>query len=107
MIDAQLLSVFLILPMVGAALAWVLPGRANAQKTISVSVAIGLLAASIVFLIQAITSQKAGFILRERIPLFPEWGIAWHVGVDGLSAAMLFLSALVQFAASEIGRAHV
>jgi len=102
MIDASILSVFLILPIVGAVLAWFLPERANAQKTISVSVAVGLLAASVLLLIQAITVQKAGFILRERIPLLADWGIAWHVGVDGLSIAMLFLSALVQFAASVV-----
>ncbi len=102
MIDATILSVFLILPLVGAILAWILPERPNAQKTISVSVSIGLLAASILLLIQSVLAQKAGFLLRERIPLLSDWGIAWHVGVDGLSIAMLFLSALVQFAASVV-----
>ena len=102
MIDAQILSVFLFLPLVGALLAWILPARPNAQKAVSISVSLGLLAAATLLLIHAITAQKAGFILRERIELFPEWGIAWHVGVDGLSLAMLFLSALVQFAASVV-----
>lgn len=102
MIDAPLLSVFIVLPLVGALLAWLMPARANAQKAVSISVSLGLLAASALLLIHGITAQKAGFILRERIPLLPEWGIAWHVGVDGLSIAMLFLSALVQFAASVV-----
>lgn len=102
MIDAAILSVFLILPLVGAILAWILPERPAAQKTISVSVAVGLLAASLLLLSRAVVGQSAGFILRERIPLLSDWGIAWHVGVDGLSIAMLFLSALVQFAASVV-----
>jgi NADH-quinone oxidoreductase subunit M len=102
MIDATILSVFLVLPLVGALLAWLLPARPNAQKTVSISVSLGLLAAATLLLVHAITAQKAGFVLRERIPLLSEWGIAWHVGVDGLSLAMLFLSALVQFAASVV-----
>lgn len=102
MIDATILSVFLVLPLLGALLAWVLPERPQAQKTVSISVALGLLAASTLLLVHAIGAHKAGFVLRERIPLLPEWGIAWHVGVDGLSLAMLFLSALVQFAASVV-----
>ncbi|MEK7394372.1 MAG: hypothetical protein AAB214_17585, partial [Fibrobacterota bacterium] len=71
MIDATILSVFLLLPIAGALLAWVLPERNNAQKTISVTVSLGLLAAAVLLVIQAITVQKAGFILRERIPLLP------------------------------------
>ena len=102
MIDASILSVFLVLPILGAILAWVLPARPNAQKTISVTVALGLLAASILLVVQAVSAQKAGFVLRERIPVLSDWGIAWHVGVDGLSIAMLFLSALVQFCASVV-----
>lgn len=102
MIDATILSVFLVLPLVGALLAWLLPARPNAQKAVSLSVSLGLLAASTLLLVHAIGAHKAGFILRERVPLLADWGIAWHVGVDGLSLAMLFLSALIQFAASVV-----
>jgi NADH-quinone oxidoreductase subunit M len=102
MIDAIVLSVFLVLPATGALLAWLLPARPNAQKAVSIGVSLGLVAFSLLLGLQAIGAHKAGFILRERVPLLADWGIAWHVGVDGLSIAMLFLSALIQFAASVV-----
>ena len=102
MIDALLLSVFLVLPAAGALLAWLLPARPSLQRGVAVAVSLALLVAATLLGVQAIVAQKAGFLLRERIPLLSDWGVAWHVGVDGLSIAMLFLSALVQFAASVV-----
>jgi NADH-quinone oxidoreductase subunit M len=100
MTDAAILSLFIAIPLLGALLHWSLPDSARIQKTVSVLSASLLLVASSIFLAWAISSHKAGFLLRERIPLGSDWGISWHLGIDGLSAALIFLAALVQWVAS-------
>lgn len=100
MTDAAILSLFIAIPLLGAILHWSLPDRAGAQKAVSVVLASLLLVAASLFLAWAIASHRAGFLLRERIPLGADWGISWHVGIDGLSAALVFLAALVQWVAS-------
>jgi len=100
MTDDAILSFFIFIPLAGALLSWVAPDRARVQKAISTSSATLLLVAATIFLAWAISAHRAGFLLRERIPLDSEWGISWHLGIDGLSAALIFLSALVQWVAS-------
>jgi NADH-quinone oxidoreductase subunit M len=100
MTDAAILSLFIAIPVLGALLSWSLPDRAGIQKTVSVCSASLLLVVSSIFVAWAISSHRAGFLLRERIPLGADWGISWHVGIDGLSAALIFLAALVQWVAS-------
>lgn len=98
--DALLLSFLFLIPLVGIALHALLPHRGDFQRRLSVGLSLPILGGALVLLFMAITRDSVGFLLRERIPLLPSWGIAWHVGIDGLSAAMLALSALVQLVAS-------
>lgn len=98
--DALLLSFFFLIPLVGIVLHALLPNRGDFQRRLSVGLSLPILVGALVLLFMALSRDSVGFLLRERIPLLPMWGIAWHVGIDGLSAAMLALSALVQLVAS-------
>lgn len=98
--DALLLSFFFLIPLAGILLHAFLPRRESFQRKLSIGLALPVLAGALVLLGVAITSGSAGFLLRGRVPVLPSWGISWHVGVDGLSAAMLALSALIQLVAS-------
>lgn len=98
--DALLLSFFFLIPLAGAALHALLPRRESFQRKLAIALSLPVLVGALVLLAMTVSRGSAGFLLRERVPLLPTWGIAWHVGVDGLSAAMLALSALIQLVAS-------
>ena len=110
MTDIAILSAFIALPLLAALVCWILPDRPGLQKAVSVGFSAVLLAASIAVLCAAIGSHRAGFLLREKVAVLPEWGVSWHLGVDGLSAALVFLTALIQtvatLAAAPAGRAR-
>ncbi|MCB9495840.1 MAG: NADH-quinone oxidoreductase subunit M [Fibrobacteria bacterium] len=100
--DAIILSVFFAVPLLGAALLGLLPNRDSLLRKVSIVLSLPILGVALALLALAVTRQDAGFLLRERIPLVPSLGIAWHVGIDGLSAALLALSGLIQFAAAMV-----
>ena len=104
MTDAAVLSLFLVVPLAAALLAWILPGRPALQKTISVVSSALLLVLAAWLLWACVGSHRPGFLLRERIVLSEEWGVSWHLGLDGLSGAMVLLAALVQFCAAAASR---
>jgi len=98
--DALLLSPFFAVPLLGALVLALLPGRESVQRRAAVVLALPTLGLALLLLAQCVTRGEAGFLLRQRIPLLPSLGISWHVGIDGLSAALLALSALIQVVAS-------
>jgi NADH-quinone oxidoreductase subunit M len=100
MTDATVLSLLLLLPAATALLAWILPAKPGLQKTVSVTSSALMLAFATFLLWTCIASHRPGFVLRERIEILPSWGLSWHLGLDGLSGAMVFLAALVQFCAA-------
>ncbi|MBK8801258.1 MAG: NADH-quinone oxidoreductase subunit M [Fibrobacteres bacterium] len=98
--DALLLSTVIAIPALGALASWCAPERSDLQKRITIGIAVLMLVLTGgLFWAQSATATT-GFLLRERIPLLPQWGVAWHLGMDRLSATMIFLTAIVQFAAS-------
>jgi len=100
MTDIAVLSLLILLPVLAAALAWLLPDRPGIQKTVSVATSALLLIFATALLYLCISQHRSGFVLRERIVLSESWGLSWHLGLDGLSGAMVFLAALVQFCAA-------
>lgn len=98
--DALLLAPFFATPLVGAVVLALLSGRETVQRRASVVLALPMLVYSLLLLAQCVHRAEAGFLLRERVSLLPSLGISWHVGIDGLSAALLALSALIQVVAS-------
>jgi NADH-quinone oxidoreductase subunit M len=100
--DVYILSVYFVVPLLGALLLAVLPANAVLQRRVSLALVFPVLAASLSFLAATMLRESTGFLLRERIPVLPALGISWHVGIDGLSAALLALSALIQGVAAQV-----
>lgn len=100
--DVYILSVYFVVPLLGALLLAVLPANAVLQRRVSIALVFPVLLASISFLAAIVLRESTGFLLRERIPVLPSLGIAWHVGIDGLSASLLALSALIQVVAAQV-----
>jgi NADH-quinone oxidoreductase subunit M len=93
---AQLaLTVIVFLPLLGAlALALVPKSRAGAAKWIAASfMAVDLLLT--VGLVAAFDRASGAMQFVVDVPWVAQAGIHYHLGVDGISLAMLFLSALL------------
>lgn len=93
--SANILSFLVALPIIGAVIVLLVPGankwipRATA---LVISLIIGVLAASVFFSYD----QAAGgfqFVVHEQY--FAGIGSSWHLGVDGISAAMVLLTGIL------------
>lgn len=95
MTGAPLLTLLVLCPVAGLLAILLIPG---ARKTaIRVAAALSGLAAAVVTTLIALRFDRhaAGYQLVERVPWIPSAGITYHVGVDGISLALLALTAIV------------
>lgn len=88
----------ILIPIVGAAFAIVGP---NPRKTAIFASALNFLGA---FALLGMYKSTEGFQWVTSYPVFPELGISFTLGADGLSLAMLLLSAAVTLAAVCVAR---
>ncbi len=103
-LDAHLLNIVIFLPLVFAALVLLLPAGESGQiRTVTL---IGMLV-DLVAGVWAYTKYVPGgseFQLEFRMPWFTEFGLSYHVGMDGIAASLLlltvFLGPLVVLASS-------
>jgi len=88
------LNIFLLAPIVGALAIWLLPETKARSVAFIASIAC-LIVGGGVF---ADTLIHPGAHLRFEIdiPLISAWGLSYHLGADGLSAAMLALTGLIE-----------
>ena len=103
-----MLSLAILLPFAAAAAlaAWPSPGARLARFA-----AVGTAAVSLAALVLVWTGfEGGGFGAVDEVPWIPTLGIAWRVGVDGMSLALLLMSGVVFLAAiswpMEIERPH-
>ncbi len=90
------LSVIIFAPLTGALLVALFGKSAKAPRAIAlVAASVSLLGAGWVYL--AVQRGTVGYQFVERLPWIPSLGITYTVGVDGISAPMLVLTALVIF----------
>jgi NADH-quinone oxidoreductase subunit M len=93
--DDRLLTLLIFLPAAGAGVVALLPrDREDAIRWI------GLLASLLVLLVagrlfQIFDATSGAFQLTERIPWVPQFGIGYHVGVDGISLLLVGLTAVI------------
>jgi NADH-quinone oxidoreductase subunit M len=91
-----ILSVTLFAPLVGALLVLVIPRRS--VKTIRwVGIAFAFLTLVTTSIIWVSVARVGGgsMLFEESYPWIPSFDVRYHVGVDGLSAPLLFLTALL------------
>jgi NADH-quinone oxidoreductase subunit M len=94
LLDTNLLSALIVLPIVGAAVMALTPrGAERVQKVL------GLVVSGLTFLLSLRVVQlfesRAGMQLEETREWLPAYGISYHLGVDGLSLWLIVLTTLL------------
>ncbi len=93
-----MLSLCILIPLLGAIVLAAMPllGEAVARRA-----AIGIAAVPFILLVIVWSrfSSNVGFQAIEEVPWIPALGIAWRVGVDGMSLSLTLMSALLFLAA--------
>ena len=93
-----ILSIVTFLPLVGAAFILLVRGEeatvAQNARAVALWTSLVTFAVSLVLWIEFDAGQ-AGFQFVERADWLPEWGIAYHMGVDGISMPFVLLSTLL------------
>ena len=92
--NVSLLTVIVFLPLVGSALA-ALAG--NSRPALARGIAVVTAAVDLAFVVWLVAAFDAsgGMQFAERVSWVPQVGITYHLAVDGMSLAMVALSALL------------
>jgi len=93
-VDFPLLTLIVFLPLLGAA-AVALLGNARASAGRTVAALVGVADLGLVALLVARFDVAAGMQFVEKAEWVPQVGITYHLAVDGISLAMVALSALL------------
>jgi NADH-quinone oxidoreductase subunit M len=89
------LLTLLLCPAAGLALILLIPGRF--VRAIRMAAALSALAACAVtgLIVKGFDAHAAGWQMVERGSWFPEMGISYHMGIDGISLPLLVLTSIV------------
>ncbi|MBS1847079.1 MAG: NADH-quinone oxidoreductase subunit M [Actinobacteria bacterium] len=103
-----ILTALVLLPAIGAAVVALIPSRrGDVARTVGAVFALGTLALTAFLIINfqihphfapggAIALDHSnGFQFVDRVVWLKQWGIAWHLGVDGISLWLVALTALL------------
>ncbi len=95
----MLLSLIVFLPLVGVAL--LLPMRPENKSLLRVTTLVVMLADCLlsIYLLLAFNQSASGYQFEENIPWLGSLGLRYHLGVDGLSVLLLFLTTLLSWIA--------
>ena len=90
-----ILTALVVVPLIGAA-AVLGFGRARPEWTkmsaLVASIATGALS---LWVLQAFDTRNAGFQFVSRHEWISDWGISWHLGVDGISLFLVVLTGVL------------
>jgi len=93
-IGFPILSVIIFLPALGGALMYLMRGRPRWYKPTAVAAAGATFALTLV-LIGYFDRYTADMQFVENVPWIERLGISYHMGIDGISLLMVFLTALL------------
>ncbi|MDQ3145867.1 MAG: NADH-quinone oxidoreductase subunit M [Actinomycetota bacterium] len=95
MSDFPLLTVLVVAPAAGALLVALVPRtRPELSRLVGMAMTTGVGAMSVVLLTEFETAEE-GFQLVSRHAWIEEFGISWHLGVDGISLFLVVLTGLL------------
>ncbi|MFN0041694.1 MAG: NADH-quinone oxidoreductase subunit M [Alphaproteobacteria bacterium] len=93
-----ILSIVTFLPLVGAVFILLVRGTPEAvahnARAVALWTSLATFGAALVLWFD-FDRAKADFQFVERVSWLPEWGIAYHMGIDGISMPFILLSALL------------
>lgn len=91
----SLITISLLVPVVGAAILALFRLEGRALKVATLLLTLVPLAAGIIVLRDIGVGDNGALQFEERYDWIPSLGATYHVGLDGLSAPMFFLTALI------------
>jgi len=99
MTNFPILTLIMLVPLIGAVVILLIPReREDVIKTVAATASfVSLLLSVAVFF--GYDRVAGGFQFQEKTSWIPEFGIGYHVGVDGFSAPQLVLTGIVMFCA--------
>jgi NADH-quinone oxidoreductase subunit M len=90
-----ILTMLILVPLVGAvAVALTNKSRPEITKLIALMASVGTAAMSI-WLLWAFEQGEAGFQFSSQHAWIEQWGIGWHLGVDGISLFLIVLTGVL------------
>lgn len=93
--EFPLLSLILFLPLVGGIVILLLGRESTAGRPIAIGIASVEVLLALVGYFAYSRSSGQTFQLVEQVPWIPGLGISYHLGVDGISLLLVFLTAVV------------
>jgi len=95
-LHANLLTILLFLPLVGAVIILPLSNERNHKLIRQISLVIALLEFVLSFIpVYDISPFSTGYKLEVFVPWIPQWHINYHLGVDGISIFLIHLITLL------------
>jgi NADH-quinone oxidoreductase subunit M len=90
-------SVLIFAPALFALLVLLLPANKWLARivTLAASLIVGAIAVAVFFVYQQQAPADGSYIVAPAIPWFELLGASWHLGVDGVSAAMVLLTGIL------------
>lgn len=96
MFDCLILSLVFVAPLLGALILLLLPESCvRTLRAVTLGFAAVPLLLGVGLFWRAASTGRDVFLLRESVSLSPSLGLSFHLGVDGLSATLLFLSGVI------------
>ena len=90
-----LLTLLVVLPLVGAVMVSLM-NKAQAEQIKLVALVFSLVTGALsVFMLAKFPSGQAGFQFVSQQSWVSEWGISWHLGVDGISLFLVVLTGVL------------
>ena len=90
------LTTLIVVPLLGAAVVWALPGAARRHaRSVAVAVSLLVLVLGVLAALQFDTAASGTHQLEERASWIPAFGVSYAVGVDGVGLALVLLSVVL------------
>jgi NADH-quinone oxidoreductase subunit M len=90
-----LLTLLVVLPLIGAVMVSLM-NKAQAEQIKLVALVFSLVTGALsVFMLAKFPSGQAGFQFVSQQSWVSEWGISWHLGVDGISLFLVVLTGVL------------
>jgi NADH-quinone oxidoreductase subunit M len=94
-LDFPILSMLVLVPAIGAVLVLLLSKRRPEYMRLTAAIASIATGALSVWLTVEFDRHDSGFQFVSRHPWIEDWGIGWHLGVDGISLFLVLLTGVL------------
>ena len=93
-INPFILSILIFCPLAGALLIMLLPRRVAREGALAVAI-INFVFSLHLWCNWTASTPANGYHFAQRLPWLPQMGLSYHVGVDGISAGLVILTAFI------------